>query len=259
MCLIIFDWQPHAERMLTLASNRDEFYQRPSEAAHFWHEHPGIFGGRDLKMAGTWLAVSRTQRLAAVTNYRAPDTQNYQRSRGEIPFNFLTSSVSAEQFAVTLEQQQHEFAGFNALLFDGQELVYCSNRASPSYWVLPPGRYGLSNHVLNTPWPKVERATRALEHLSGNTTRAVETLRSALQDRTIASDYRLPNTGVSLEWERMLSAIFIQSPGYGTRASSVVIMQQSGRIDFVERSYSNHPDKPSMNHYSDQWQVLTDS
>jgi len=255
MCLIIFDWQPDTERILTLASNRDEFYQRPSLSAEFWKDHPEIFGGRDLKMGGTWLAVSSRKRLAAVTNYRAPDTLNNAQSRGEIPFHFLKTDISAASFSETLAQQAQNYAGFNALFFDGYDLVYFSNRYKPIDKRLPPGRYGLSNHLLDSPWPKVELAKKALETSNPSTKKLSQFLLDALQNETKTPDHLLPDTGVGLELERMLSSIFISNQYYGTRASSAVIIKQQGDIHFTERTYhGNHLD-PKKN-YTEKYQAI---
>jgi uncharacterized protein with NRDE domain len=239
MCLIVFDWQPDSERILTFASNRDEFYERPTQAAHYWDDHSDIYGGRDLKMGGTWLAVSARNRLAAVTNFRAPESANDLLSRGEIPLRFLKGETSAEDFAKTLEQSHLRYAGFNALLFDGKSLVYTSNRSAQAYQSLRPGRYGLSNHLLNTAWPKVERAKQALGMIPGSPKQSSQFLLTTLQDQHKPDDHLLPDTGFGLELERMLSPVFIVSPNYGTRASSVVIIERSGTLHFTERSHQS--------------------
>jgi len=246
MCLIIFDWQPDEKRVLTLASNRDEFYARPSQDAHFWADHPHIFGGRDLKMNGTWLAVSNNLRLAAVTNYRSPDRTQYSRSRGEIPSQFLNSSLSALEYAKQLSE--FSYAGYNALLYDGQQLIYCHNQASDennNIQVLTAGHYGLSNHFLDTPWPKVQLTKLALGKTNALTEKEEisEVLLTALQNKTEFNDEELPDTGIGLELERLLSSPFIVSPSYGTRTSSVVMIEKetpkSASIYFLEKQHQN--------------------
>jgi uncharacterized protein with NRDE domain len=213
--------------MLTLASNRDEYYQRPTQNAHFWEDSPHIFGGRDLKMKGSWLALSKNGRLAAVTNYREPNNSEYDRSRGEIPASFLDASESAIQFARSLPKS--EYAGFNALLFDGKELVYCHNRGEENNdLTLAPGQYGLSNHLLDTPWPKVRKTKPALKLSQQEPSRnsAANILLNTLGNNEHASREELPITGIAPEIELMLSPAFIVSPGYGTRTSSIVILEQ---------------------------------
>ena len=249
MCLIVFSWQPNTKRVLTLASNRDEFYDRPSQKAHYWSESPHIFGGRDLKMNGTWLAVSRDMRFAAVTNNRSPNNQTLPRSRGEIPCSFLNSKLNAAQFAQQI--QKDEFAGFNALLFDGESLVYCHNQKNnfgeyEDAIDLPAGDYGLSNHLLDTPWPKVRRTKEALKNMSTlqHKPDISQHLLNALQNNEIAPDDQLPNTGVGLEFERILSPTFITSPKYGTRTSTVVIIEHETDVT-TNTSRTSHP-KPRI-------------
>lgn len=232
MCLIVFNWQPNARNMLTLASNRDEFYARPSKTAHYWDDQPTIFGGRDLKMRGTWLAVSKSLRFAAITNFRSPLNNPHQRSRGEILPLFLNDTVDAMNFAQNIKKD--EYAGFNVLLFDGKNLVYCHNQKNQHNQYTPPiklpaGHYGLSNHLLNTPWPKVERTKNALTVIKNadHHSETAQHLLSALQNDEIAPDSELPNTGVGLELERLLSPAFIASPSYGTRTSTIVIIEKN--------------------------------
>jgi len=245
--------------MLTLASNRDEFYERPSQNAHFWEDSPHIFGGRDLKMQGTWLAVSRNMRFAAITNFRSSDSQTYLRSRGEIPQFFLNSTLSALDYSAQIPKQ--EFAGFNALLFDGEHLVYCHNQKDihGQYHdgeALPAGHYGLSNHLLDTPWPKVVRAKNALHGTETlNQADISKHLLTALQDQKIAADENLPNTGISIEFERLLSAPFISSPIYGTRTSTVVLIEneiKKKQVYFHERQYQQN-----VNQFKDQTFTFT--
>jgi len=234
MCLIIFDWQPSQKHILTLASNRDEFHNRPSLDAHYWEDQPHIYGGRDLKENGTWLAVSKHNRFAAVTNYRSPETGSFQRSRGEIPSQFLCSKLSAAEFSSTLSERK--YAGYNALLFDGIQLIYCTNRDSKDditfkhrIEILTPGKYGLSNHLLNTPWHKVKRTKPALDELhnfSENKDIASHLL-TALQDVEHAKDEDLPSTGINKSLETLWSSAFISGPNYGTRTSTVIIMSKN--------------------------------
>lgn len=240
MCLIAFDWQPESERILTLIANRDEFYHRPSLAADYWPEHSHIYGGKDLEMGGTWLAVSSRFRFAAVTNFRHPDNTKYPLSRGLIPKNFLNSHLDALTWSHSIEKDLKHYAGFNAILFDGDELVYLSNRSQGKIRALPSGLFGLSNHLLDTPWPKVRKAKVALRsHLNNTDTQSLhQKLLKEFRDRNPANDHQLPDTGVGLQLERMLSPIFIESPSYGTRTSTAVTIYRNGDIDFTERNYN---------------------
>lgn len=254
MCLIAFDWHPKANRKLTLISNRDEFYHRPSKTAHYWDDNPTIYGGKDLEMGGTWLAVSTESRFAAVTNYRQADMSKYPLSRGKIPSDFLESSNSAIEW---FEQYQHalsDFAGFNAILYDGEDLVYISNRNGSEALLLTQGQYGLSNHLLDTPWPKVVKAKSALlRHLEEpHPAKVNDRLLDEFQNHSIAPDDELPNTGVGIDLERMLSPMFIRSPSYGTRTSTALSIYKNGDIHFTERNYLNSDDMS----YSDSYQLI---
>src|SRR3990167_8250057 len=163
MCLIVFTWQLNPDYPLILAGNRDEFFARPTREAHFWDEHPHIFGGRDLKDGGGWFAVDKLGRFAGVTNVREPGQNPKARSRGLIVQAYLAGELPALNFAQNLHEEGAAYNGFNALFGDGETLVYTSNRNDQTPRALPPGHYGLSNHALNTPWPKVVRAVDALK------------------------------------------------------------------------------------------------
>ncbi len=255
MCLIVFDWQPGKRRCLTLASNRDEFYARDSQPAAFWQDHPQIFGGRDNEKGGTWLGVSLSGKIAAVTNYREPDKKAYKNSRGEIPLNFLSTNVDALEYAKQLTDR--EYSGFNALLFDGEALVYATNRhADQPYKKLAAGQYGLSNHLLNTPWPKVSQTLEGLTRSQNyeKETDQVSALFSALGDTQKADDEKLPDTGMPIELERLLSSAFISNPNYGTRTSTLLFAMREAsmsthastsmqQINFYERLYEGTKDK----------------
>lgn len=233
MCLIIFSWYPHSPRPLVLGANRDEFHRRPSQDAHFWPDVPHIFAGRDLQMMGTWLGLSkhsgkRSFRLAAVTNVRQADRNNYARSRGDITRLFLASDQPALNYCESIPLA--EYAGFNGIFYDGQSLAYIHHNVKEGAQIrqLPAGKYALSNARLDTPWPKVERSRQALDKITprNSAQESGQILFEYLQDTRIADDASLPDTGVGLDLERMLSAAFIISPDYGTRTSTSIIIDQ---------------------------------
>ena len=238
MCLIGFAFRAVPAPHLVLAANRDEFHERPSAPAGRWADAPDVLGGRDLKSGGSWLAVSARGRLAAVTNVRRMVPPNPGApTRGALVADFVRGSASAADFARGLQPVAEHYAGFNLLVFDGEELLYVDNH--PSYEVAPvaPGVHVVSNDQLDTPWPKSRRLKAVLER----TTRR-DPLFEALADRVQAPDAELPDTGVGLELERLLSPPFIVSPGYGTRCSTFVRIAL-GAIDFEERRYDayGHP------------------
>jgi uncharacterized protein with NRDE domain len=241
MCLIFIAWQMLPQCPLLLAANRDEFYRRPTAAADFWPQAPQVLGGRDLEGGGSWLGVTRSGRLAAITNYRnlaeLSGVGADKRSRGLLVSDFLTGSAAAADYLAELAQQPENYRGFNLLVGDGDGLHYYSNRgAAPR--PLAPGLYGLSNHLLDTPWPKVAQGKRALAQLLRRGLPSEAELFELLAERTIAPDSLLPETGLSRDWERLLSARFIHSADYGTRASTLVLVDGQGGVRFSERSFT---------------------
>lgn len=241
MCLIAVAWEAHPAYRLVVAANRDEFYARPTAPAAWWADAPGVLAGRDLREGGTWMGVTRAGRFAAVTNFRDPGFGQLPNapSRGALVAGFLRGSADAEAYARELSARAAEYNGFNLLVGDEGGLFYLSNRAR-GVRRLEPGVYGLSNHLLDTPWPKVLRARRALADAlaaAGGTADGWESgLWQMLGDRVVAADDDLPDTGVGSEFERMLSPPFIRSDAYGTRASTVLTMAHHGDVRLVERS-----------------------
>lgn len=239
MCLILIGFRQHANYPVVIAANRDEFYGRPTAVAAAWDDAPEVFGGRDLQAHGTWFAVSRAGRFAAVTNYREPgQVKHGERSRGLLVTDFLRGTETPLAFVEQLARHGARYSGFNLLVGSAQALAYYSNRDSQSPHSLDAGIYGLSNHLLDTPWPKVERGKARLKGVLAGPSIATGELLELLADRTPADDERLPRTGVELTLERQLSPIFIRGETYGTRCSSICLIQRSGSAQFVEHSFS---------------------
>jgi uncharacterized protein with NRDE domain len=238
MCLILFSYKTHPHYPLVLAANRDEFYARPTATAHFWKDAPSILAGRDLRGGGTWLGVDRHGRFAAVSNYREPGSNKSDRlSRGLLVSDFLQGQQAPKEYMHQLHRRGQQYHGFNLLVGDCSELWYYSNRAHAAQ-ILEPGLYGISNHLLDTPWPKVKRGKEQLgDRLAQNGTLTAETIFAILSDRTLANDDELPDTGVGLEVERIVSPIFIASPYYGTRSSTVLLIDKDECLSFSEHSF----------------------
>jgi uncharacterized protein with NRDE domain len=239
MCLILFAHQASARYRLVLAANRDEFFDRPAAPAQWWPDRPDVLGGRDLSKGGTWLGVTRSGRWSAVTNFREgvrPDPA--LRSRGFLTAEFLAGQASAEVYASELSGQLSDYAGFNLLVGDGASVWYLGNRP-PDVRAVPAGVHGLSNHLLNSQWPKVREGRAGLAALlDADEEKLVAGLFNVLSDRQRAADAELPDSGVGLEWERVLSAKFIVREGYGTRASTVVLIRADGSLRFEERTFA---------------------
>lgn len=237
MCLITFAVQHHPNYPLIIVANRDEFYERSTAAATFWTEPPGILAGKDLLQGGSWMGVSTNGRFAAVTNYRDPSLSDANKqSRGEIVPQFLTSDLPVPQFLAKLQQQKQKYGGFNVLLFDGQQLQHFNNIVNDTT-TIHAGIHSVSNHTLNTPWPKVQQAKRLLTQAINENNVAPEQLISLLTDTTVADDLKLPKTGVDITLERLLSPLFVKIPNYGTRSSTVLLIDQDKNVQFIERTY----------------------
>lgn len=236
MCLIFLAWRVHADYPLVVAANRDEFFARPTAAANFWADAPAVLAGRDLEAGGTWMGITRSGRFAALTNYRDPSQmRSGTPSRGALVSGFLGGQDDPATYLARTAPLARQCNGYNLLLGDSQSLWWASN-VDGAARELEPGIYGLSNHLLDTPWPKVGAGKTALaaavdelpdEHgLSG-----------LLTDDGIHPDEVLPRTGVALEWERLLSAAFVKSPTYGTRSSTVLTSHRDGWTSFDEQTW----------------------
>jgi uncharacterized protein with NRDE domain len=240
MCFIVLAYEQHPRYRLVLATNRDEFYARPTAPAAYWADAPYLLAGRDLQGGGTWLGVTRAGRLAALTNYREPGvTLPDAPTRGALVADFLTGTPPPCAYLEDVRRRADRYHGFNLLVGDTQDLYYFSNRAA-GIRTLEPGLYGLSNHLLDTPWPKIVRGTKALAAALDADVVDPETLFAFLVDTQHAPDQDLPETGVGLARERALSSIFIESPNYGTRASTIVLIDYEGHVAFIERTYAPH-------------------
>lgn len=236
MCLILFSFQQHNDYPLVLTANRDEFYRRPTQPAHWWPDS-SIFAGRDLQAMGTWLGITRYGRFAAITNVREAGKQvTTLRSRGELTRDYLESSASAPDYLRSLQDQSADYAGFNLLVGDHNELWFYSNRQE-EIQQLQPGLYGISNGRFDEPWPKLVAGKHALARQL-QTDVDTGKLADILFDSEVYPDQQLPQTGVPLEWERLLSSRFIQSDSYGTRASTVVTINNAGQVEFVEQNFA---------------------
>lgn len=238
MCLILVALGAHERYPFVLAANRDEFHHRATAAAGHWSDEPSVFGGRDLEKGGSWLALSQRGALAAVTNYRDPTRKlAAPQSRGLLVSSFVRDTESAEDFVARALAHGELYDGFSLLAADASGVWYGSNRGGAAQR-LGPGLHGLSNHLLDTPWPKVRRAKAALRTaLQLDGPELADALFALLADDTPAPDAELPSTGVNLDWERQLSPIFIRMDGYGTRASTVVLIDRHGEARFLERSF----------------------
>lgn len=242
MCLLALTWQQLSAYPLLLAANRDEFHQRPTQAADFWTDQPDRAGGRDQEAGGSWLLATRQGRWAALTNVREGGRQPpvNARTRGDLVIQATEQAFS--QLLEDLPREQERYAGYNLLWGDAQQAWYFSNRTGKRPQLLKPGTYLLSNAALDTPWPKTEKLRRSVKVWMQQQNPQPQELFAKLADENPASDQELPATGVGLDWERFLSPIFIRGENYGTRASTLLWLEPNKRMTLWERSFNAHAD-----------------
>jgi uncharacterized protein with NRDE domain len=237
MCLIFISLNNHPTYKLVVAGNRDEFYKRKTVAAHFWDDNPHIVAGRDMEAGGTWMGMSRQGKISMVTNYR--DLRNLKLaapSRGHLVSEYLLNGDNPDDYLNTIAQKASEYNGFNLVVGYPHELHYYSNYKN-TVEKLPEGLHGLSNHLLNTPWPKVKLGLAKVGELLKKKDVDPSTLLDVLYDEQRAPDHQLPDTGLDLERERALSSMFIKSPDYGSRCSTVILVDRNNDVLFSERNY----------------------
>jgi len=237
MCLIFISVNNHPKYKLVIAANRDEFYSRKTIAAAPWADHPEVIGGRDLEANGTWMAMTKSGKIGMVTNYRDLKNINPKApSRGHLVSEFLFNGTPSEAYLKEVHLQASQYNGFNLVLGKLDQLYYYSNYQSKII-PLKPGFYGLSNHLLDTPWPKVTRGKEKFQTVLANEKLSTSELFEILRDDRIAPDNQLPDTGLDLERERALSAMFIKTANYGSRCSTVVLVDKNNRVSYTERVY----------------------
>jgi uncharacterized protein with NRDE domain len=260
MCLILFAWKSHPDYPLVVAANRDEFYERDTQGIAWWDEHPHVLAGRDradvLGSPGTWLGFTKGGKFAALTNVRAPSEKNPDsRTRGELSLLYLAGQAAPGEFIQENAKRFQNYNGFNLLMADlsnpeNAQMHWVSNRMMMGQNIRPrkvfphqpleAGVYGLSNAMLDTPWPKVNHRVAAFAQTlamdSGQLKNADQYLK-LLADTHHASDHELPNTGVSREWEKALSPAFIKTASYGTRSSTILRVRKDGQFEMVERRF----------------------
>ncbi|MDF3035171.1 MAG: hypothetical protein K0S28_445 [Paucimonas sp.] len=238
MCLIVFAWKVIPGMPLLAAGNRDEFYRRPSAPAAWWSDSPDVYAGRDLQGGGTWIGITRDGRFAAVTNIRAPgEFRENATSRGRLVADFLAGDIEPQSYLEQVRAHATDYNGFNLLLGNRETLIWYSNRGDADERngkSLVPGVYGISNALLDVPWPKVVRAKAQFSSLLCQGA-PEDAYFDMLADTTKASDCRLPRTGLDIEQERMLSPVCIESADYGTRVSTVVQLYDCGSAVLHER------------------------
>ena len=237
MCLIFFSLRNHPTYKLVVAANRDEFYSRRTAAAEFWPDQPHVLAGRDLEAGGTWMGISKAGRISLITNYRDPkNIDPLAPSRGQLVSDFLEGKETPKEYLERISQNGKRYNGYNLIVGNIDDLWYYSNYLD-GVGEISQGLHGLSNHLLETPWPKVVRGKKKMEDILRLPIIHPDQLFDLLFDDAIASDENLPDTGIGLERERALSSMFIKTPGYGTRCSTVVMIDKKNNAFFSERVF----------------------
>tara|TARA_B110000977_G_scaffold86446_1_gene115160 strand:- start:57 stop:821 length:765 start_codon:yes stop_codon:yes gene_type:complete len=242
MCLLAIAFNQRPDTPLAVCSNRDEFYQRPTLPLHWWQDMP-VLAGRDEQQGGTWIGLSQNNRFAAVTNFRDLSKPGFHearpKSRGNLVTDFLCSQTSAQSWADSVLPEFDLYGGFNLLIYDGEQLLYLNN-FNNQVRSLEPGIYALSNHLLDSPWPKVDYARQQLRQTldrQRNDQQTLDDLLGLLEQNQTYPDHLLPNTGVPADWEKRLSSAFIVAEDYGTRASTSIVLSSSGS-SIAEQTYT---------------------
>ena len=237
MCLITFALKSHPNYPLVVVANRDEFYSRPTTTAHWWNDYPDILAGKDLKAGGSWFGMNKNGRFAAITNYRDPSSiKSDAPSRGDLVKNFLLGSDSPIVYLESLEASAGLYNGYNLLFGTVDDLYYFSNKSNVN-GQLTNGIYGLSNHLLNTPWPKLLKVKDNLTEALLEDKFSEQIAFRFMQNNEVVPDPQLPKTGVPIEWERAISSIYIETNGYGTRCTTVLLVDKEGNVSYHEKSF----------------------
>ncbi len=258
MCIVFIALNQHPDYPLIIAANRDEFYSRPTQSSHFWPQSPTILAGKDLKAGGSWMGITRWGDIAALTNIRSPSREkSTARSRGELVSDYLKTPSPIPDYARHLHNNANQYNGYN-LLFGNYRQLAVFNSHTQSLVQLAPGFHGLSNALLNTPWPKVTRGIQSLTNYVKHTTQlAANNLFRLLADDTPALPDQLPDTGISKEWEQRLSPIFINTPEYGTRSSTIIMVSKNAEVNWFERVYPPMPpgSLPEFESHHYSWKI----
>lgn len=242
MCLILFAFNKHPKYKLILAANRDEYFNRPTLIANYWEENREILGGRDIQSKGTWLGINKNGKFIAITNYRDPKIEKKQAlSRGDLSKRFLSNDQNIPSYLSDVSNNAENYNGFNLLLSDdGFDTMYHYSNISKTTFKISDGIHGLSNHRLDSSWPKVNTGKENLKSTIESASININDLVEMLKDGNAAADELLPDTGISYDLEKKLSPVFISMKGYGTRCSTVILVDTENNVSFLEVSYNEN-------------------
>ncbi len=246
MCLCLFAYKNHPQFDLILIHNRDEYYNRKSLPAQFWDDNRHLLAGKDLGSSGTWLGITQTGQWAMVTNFRKKKIlKSEQISRGMLVKNFLTSSLAPKDYLQNILSVKNNYADFNLVVGNPAGLYHLSSQQG-QLLSLKPGVYGLSNAFLDTPWPKVSEGKKKFLEIIQKKEGFEEDLFLLMKNTTPYPDQTLPNTGMGIEVERLLSSLFVRAPGYGTHSTTLLTISKKGEVHFIEKSYLRQKGQPKI-------------
>jgi uncharacterized protein with NRDE domain len=238
MCLLLIAYNAHPNYRLILAANRDEFYNRPALPLHNWKDNPELFAGKDLEGGGTWLGITANGKVAAITNYRdMAKIKAGAPTRGKLVTDFLLNNISPEKYSNILIKTSDVYNGYNLVFGTLENLYYFSNQTKEII-KLSSAIYGLSNHLLDTPWPKVQKSKRRFIEILEEPVPSKYELFQLLKDNEIFNK-DLPETGLPKEMERLVSPIFTLTDKYGTRSSSIIFIDKDDNVQFIEKSLNS--------------------
>lgn len=247
MCLVSIAYKVHPDYPLLLIGNRDEFYERPTARANWWEDNPDVFAGKDLRAGGTWMGINKHGQFAVLTNFRmGREMAKGARSRGELVRDFLVQDADPKDYMEIVRGKAANYNLFNLIVGNKDQVFYYSNAEDKPLITMEKGVYGLSNSLLDVPWPKVKKARMRMTESLQNSNFKPEDLFNILTDTKTAPDDELPDTKIPYEWEKKLSAMFIQLPNYGTRVMTLIKMDNLGNLELEERSV--YPEEPDRTH-----------
>ncbi len=250
MCLLLIAYKRHPNYKLIVAANRDEFHERPTVPAHFWTGDNSLLAGKDLKENGTWMGITKSGRFASLTNYRDMSSIKIDApTRGKLVTSFLLINTEPADYHKTLATKADQYNGYNLIFGNVDNLFYFSN-ISMVFKKLEDGTYGLSNHLLDTPWPKVIKAKQTFLEILKDEQPKEEEIFSLLYDSISFPDKELPKTGLSIEMERLVSPIFTVTEKYGTRSSTVILINNDNTVSFTEKSFNSKKENFNRSHYN---------
>lgn len=242
MCLIFVAFNQHPDYPLIIAANRDEYFNRPTLPLGFWEENPNILAGKDLQAGGTWMGVTQSGYFALLTNYRDPSNIiSGAPSRGKLVSDYLLGQFNPASYLQALFSSSSKYNGYNIILGTLDDPWYFSNQEN-NIVRLGSGIYGLSNAFLDTKWPKTEIGKEDFKHIIKQDDISIEDLFEMMNNKTLADDNELPETGIGYEIEKQLSSMFIEMDGYGTRNTTLLLKHKSGKIEMIERTYLSEND-----------------